>query len=366
MTSLASVLPHASATPLANSSSPLTPQHQAVTDGPYVFINPDNTHHASWICADQLIHTPVESLKVMQPPACQNLPEPSLNADLKLISADTYTGVNNIVALSDVHGQFDVMVQLLQAHGIIDEQRHWAFGDGHMVMTGDMFDRGPQVNEVLWLLYQLDSEATAAGGKLHLLMGNHEQMVLMGDLRYIHPRYQTTTQLMNTSYDALYDQDTEIGQWLRSKHTLVKINNALFMHGGISPEWLERQLSISQANRLYRRHIDDDKAQLKQDELLNFLFFSNGPTWYRGYFNQSLNEADIDKLLAYFDVDHIVVGHTSQTEVLGLYHNKIIAIDSSIKRGLSGELLLMTPEQLIRGHYNGDTQPLQAQPLAQK
>ena len=329
-------------------------QESSITDGPYVFLDDAQKDTAYWICHSELKQTPIAKAQLTRPASCGELPQPHLHTQAVTVEPDTFTHVSKIVALSDVHGQFDVMINLLKAHLIIDKDNHWAFGDGHMVMTGDMFDRGHQVNEVLWFLYSLDQEAQAAGGRLHLLMGNHEQMVFRGDLRYVNERYQVAADLLKRSYDALYNKDTEIGQWLRSKHTLVKINNILFMHGGISPEWVERKLNISDANQLFRQHLDDKKADLKQDDLLNFLFFTNGPTWYRGYFKDELKESDIDSILSYFKVDHIVVGHTSQEQVLGLYHNKIIAIDSSIKNGKSGELLLIDAGKLRRGLYQGE------------
>lgn len=329
-------------------------QENSVTDGPYVFLDDTQKDTAYWICQSELKQTPIAKAQLTRPASCGELPQPHLHTQTVTVEPDTFTHISKIVALSDVHGQFDVMINLLKAHQIIDKNNHWAFGDGHMVMTGDMFDRGHQVNEVLWFLYSLDQEAQAAGGRLHLLMGNHEQMVFRGDLRYVNERYQVSADLLKRSYDALYNKDTEIGQWLRSKHTLVKINNILFMHGGISPEWVERKLHISEANQLFRQHLDDKKAELKKDDLLNFLFFTNGPTWYRGYFKDELKESDIDSILNHFKVDHIVVGHTSQEQVLGLYHNKIIAIDSSIKNGKSGELLLIDAGKLRRGLYQGE------------
>ena len=135
-----------------------------------------------------------------------------------------------------------------------------------MVMTGDMFDRGHQINEVLWFMYKLDKQASEAGGKLHLLMGNHEQMVMRGDLRYVNERYQVAEKLLNRPYDELYDNSSEIGQWLRSKNTVVKINDSLFLHGGISSEWIERELTLDKANTLYRANIDKSKEELKQDK----------------------------------------------------------------------------------------------------
>ncbi|MCL1140147.1 metallophosphoesterase [Shewanella pneumatophori] len=331
-------------------------------DGPYVFNDSSakkaTKHSAYWVCNAELKHNYASDKQLTRPDNCGQLPQPLLSDTVKQIMPDSYDGIKKIVTLSDVHGQYDVLITLLKNQNIIDANNNWAFGDGHMVITGDMFDRGDKINEVLWFVYQLDRQAKAAGGMLHLLMGNHEQMVLGGDLRYVHQRYDLASKLLNKSNDALYGEDTEIGQWLRSKHTLVKINDVLYMHGGISSEWLTRELTISQANQIFRDNIGRSKKELKQDELLNFLFYGNGPTWYRGYFKDSFREAELDKILAYFNVRHITVGHTSQTQVLGLFNNKLIAVDSSIKRGVQGELLLIENGELIRGLYNGARQPL--------
>ncbi len=331
--------------------------NSGISDGPYLFLQPQ-AEIADWICEGEHKQTRVNQGNLSRPEHCGQLPEPNLNPQAKEVLADSYQGVDKIVALSDVHGQYEVLLQLLRRHKIIDQNDNWAFGEGHMVMTGDMFDRGPQVNEVLWFMYKLDKQAKAAGGQLHLLMGNHEQMVMRGDLRYVNDKYQTASKLLDRPYDALYGQDSELGQWLRSKHTLVKINDTLFLHGGISQEWVDRGLTLARANSLYRENIDKSKAELKQDELLNFLFFGNGPTWYRGYFKPDFDTQELANILDYFKVKRIVVGHTSQTRVLGLFDNRVIAIDSSIKKGLSGELLLIEKDQLIRGQYDGSQTPL--------
>ncbi|NRB23237.1 MAG: metallophosphoesterase [Shewanella sp.] len=332
---------------------------ELIYDGPYLFeqAKTQQSQQAYWICASELQATPVIDNELKRPNACADLPEPRLNPKAREITANTFTDVSKIVALSDVHGQYHVLITLLKNHKIIDEHNNWAYGNGHMVMTGDMFDRGHQVNEVLWFMYKLDKQASDAGGKLHLLMGNHEQMVMRGDLRYVNERYQTAEKLLERSYDELYDSSSEIGQWLRSKHTIVKVNHTLFLHGGISGEWVDRELTLDKANQIYRANIDKSKPELKRDDRLNFLFLGNGPTWFRGYFEDDYQESEIDRVLAYFDVKHIVVGHTSQTRVLGLFSNKVLAVDSSIKNGQSGELLFITPnagqDTLTRGLYDG-------------
>ncbi|MCL1048801.1 shewanella-like protein phosphatase [Shewanella abyssi] len=327
-------------------------------DGPYVITPKHEQTIAYWVCDNKLKTTAVVSQQVSRPAHCGDLPEVMLSNDLKQVMPDTYSAIKKVVALSDVHGQYDVLITLLKNQNIIDSDGNWAFGEGHMVMTGDIFDRGHQVNEVLWFMYQLDQQAREAGGMVHLLMGNHEQMVLNGDLRYVHQRYDIAATLIDRPYDKLYGADTEIGQWLRSKNTIIKINDVLYMHGGISSEWITRELTLAKANSLYRQHIGTAKKTLKADDLLNFLFFGNGPTWYRGYFSEAFTETELDTILNYFAVKRIVVGHTSQERVLGLFHNKVIAVDSSIKNGQSGELLLIKDNDLTRGLYNGSRQTL--------
>jgi len=326
---------------------------ELVNDGPYVLEDKLGAKQAYWICENTVHQTNVIKSQLSRPRFCDFLPQPKLKQSPYIIEKDIYENVDKVVALSDIHGQYDVLVELLANHHIINEKGDWSFADGHMVITGDMFDRGEQINEVLWFLYKLDFQAQQAGGRLHLLMGNHEQMVFMGDLRYVHEKYKVTEKLLGRSYDQLYDKHSEIGRWLRSKHTLVKINDALFLHGGISPQWIDRKLTIVQANQLFRDHIDDEKIKIKNDDTLNFLFYSEGPTWFRGYFSDEFPEKDVDKLLSYFNINHIVVGHTSQEHVMGIFNNKIIAIDSSIKLGKSGELLLLEQGKLTRGLFDG-------------
>src|SRR6185436_12651444 len=88
--------------------------------------------------------------------------------------------VNNLVVLSDIEGNFSAFRKLLMATKVIDEDFNWKFGDGHLVLIGDFFDRGQQVTEVLWLIYYLEEKAQDAGGYIHFILGNHEIMNLSG------------------------------------------------------------------------------------------------------------------------------------------------------------------------------------------
>ena len=79
------------------------------------------------------------------------------------------------------------MVETLQSAAIIDDSLSWLGGSAHLVIVGDIMDRGPDSREALELLIRLEIEAASAGGKVHALIGNHEAMNLIGDLRYVSP-----------------------------------------------------------------------------------------------------------------------------------------------------------------------------------
>ena len=90
-----------------------------------------------------------------------------------------------VVAIGDVHGDFDDFVAILQHTGLIDKQNHWTGGKTTFVQVGDLLDRGPKPREVMDLMMALEKEAAQAGGRVVSLLGNHEMMNIMGDLRYV-------------------------------------------------------------------------------------------------------------------------------------------------------------------------------------
>ena len=120
------------------------------------------------------------------------------------------------------------------------------------MITGDIFDRGPDVLPALWLLHRLEKEAKEAGGGVHLLLGNHEVMVLNGDLRYLHPKYHKVSEVFEKNYEDLFSDQSVLGQWLRSRPVLIKINDAIFAHGGFHPHLAEQNLTLQHINQTFK------------------------------------------------------------------------------------------------------------------
>lgn len=333
----------------------------ALDDGPYLTYEPGRVS-ARWVCGGKLVERslPARRWPVEVKPECGYPRAIEVSAPAKPDAYAPVRNVSRIVALSDVHGQYEIMVRLLRANGVIGERLEWRYGKGHLVIVGDVFDRGPQVNQALWLIYELERQARAAGGDVHLLLGNHEIMVLANDLRYVNDGYKTNATLLGKSYPELYGPDTVLGRWLRSKPVMARIDDLLFVHGGIAEEYLALGLERSDANARYRASLGTPKAVWSQDPVLNGLY--NGktsPIWYRGYFKDpQLDQARVDGILSRSGVKRIVVGHTSMKTV-GLYFGgAVISVDSSIKNGESGELLFVEDGRLSRGTMDGTRLPL--------
>jgi hypothetical protein len=335
-----------------------------VNDGPYIFVNNEKNLESHWLCQGEVVSQTVSIItfpKVMN--AC-NMPvtvHALSSIENKILE---FSGDFPVAALSDFHGKYDLMIELLTNNKIIDENKNWAFGKGHFVITGDIFDRGDKVTEILWFLYDLEQQAQKAGGDIHLTLGNHEVMVLNGDLRYLHPKYIETAKKLGKPFEKLFTKDSIIGNWLRSKPVLVKVNNMLFAHGGFHPSLAAEQRSIIEINTAFKDSLVKSELDNPREGWAKFLHKSNGPIWYRGYFatergkDDGATSTEIDLLLKHFDVKHLIVGHTSQKQIETRYQGRVIAIDSSIKRGSYGEILFIEKGKKWRGSLSGKVLPL--------
>ncbi|MCZ4696380.1 hypothetical protein DWB61_17110 [Ancylomarina euxinus] len=236
-----------------------------------------------------------------------------------------------IFVLGDIHGQFDRMINNLQSHGIIDKQLKWNWGKGHLVFVGDIFDRGNKVTETLWFIYHLEQEAEKAGGQVHITFGNHELMVLNKDNRYIAQEYKNLCNNLGLDYDDLFHPNSVLGEWLRSKNSMTKINDVLFVHGGISKKQVEYGLSSEQVNELMRQYLVAGSNAENEEDYTQILK-SFGPFWYRGYFMESskykkITEQELDGILEKLTVSRIVVGHTENEILSSSFNGKIIDVN---------------------------------------
>jgi hypothetical protein len=240
--------------------------------------------------------------------------------------AGSYPAASKMVFVSDIEGNFTALYTILLAEGVIDKNCNWAYGTGHLVMLGDLFDRGADVLPLLWLLYKLEQEAVAADGRVHILLGNHEVMIFDGDVRYVNPKYLQQSLETGLTYSSLFTVSTVLGQWMRSKPAIVKVGDLLLCHAGLSKPVLDLDLDINEMNRVIRLAIEGDSITI-DDSRTELIFGRNGIFWYREWVDAPPVESLLDEVLDHFGARRMIIGHTITPHVESIYGGKLITID---------------------------------------
>jgi len=304
-------------------------------DGPYVFYagsktgvitfdrmqNPDTTYFDT------------EKLKaVTLVSEFDSIPCPALVFKIRteLSSTDAeYPMPSKLIAVSDIEGNFEKFYKLLKANKVIDNNYNWIFGNGHLVIVGDLVDRGDYVTQCQWLVYKLEEAALKAGGKVQYLLGNHDRMILSGDDRYISDKYQLIYKKLNAKASNLYSAATELGKWMRNKNAVAKIGSTIFVHGGLSYELLEKDLTIDVINSIVKQEVDKEEPQ---SEDAKFLLSKYGILWYRGLITdygeyKKITEDKLDEVLKKYSAEKLVAGHCVVDSVSADYSGKVIRLD---------------------------------------
>jgi len=201
-----------------------------------------------------------------------------------------------VVAFADVHGAFEDWTAMLRELDVIDQNLDWSGGHTQLVSLGDLIDRGAGSRAVVELLMKLDGQAAEAGGAVHLVLGNHEVMVMTGDLRYVSPAEYAAfaADESQADRDALYAQyrrfnaggeeadvrpkfdmqyphgfvalkkayapEGALGKWLSRQPFVVRVNEKVYLHGGIASSVSEQ--SIASLNRQMQGELEDYLASI--------------------------------------------------------------------------------------------------------
>lgn len=353
-------------------------QAGTLQDGPYVIRSGDGSWQARWIddagdgprIRDRTVA--IGDAVTLAPVGAFPAFEVKLRGPAQPASDDIHIAARTpIFVMADTHGEFEIAVQLLQRHGVLDDRLRWSFGKGHLAVLGDVFDRGPNQTELLWLFYKLEAEAARAGGGVHLAIGNHESMVLTGDERYLNPKYRRNASLLGVDrYSALWSEETLLGQWLRSKAAVFRLGEYLCLHGGISRELVDRGLTLPAVNRTVRSALLEPRASA--DIHAEFVMGREGPLWYRGYFQDAARRGgfkaaepdDIELILRRFGVQAILVGHTTVPTITSLYGGRVVAVqvyphrDEQTQAPVMEGLLIRQDGKRVRAHVDGASEML--------
>lgn len=353
---------------------------------------------------------------------------------------------SRVVAFGDVHGAYDDWVAMLRELGVVDGDLNWSGGDTHLISLGDLIDRGPGSRAVVQLMMKLDRQAEKAGGAVHMVLGNHEIMVMTGALNYVsreefaafagdeskedREALYAEYRRFNPGGDEVaarsrfadqypsgflalrkaYSREGELGRWLLEQPFILKVNDKIYMHGGISGplagetiadlnEQLKSELAAYLADMDALRdagvmpwHVSFDdhlgflnaraeefaaaNPQVQADwfeplknvfEAQKALLFNQreNPFWYRGtaYCHPYSESFNTERFLKRAGAKQLVVGHTPvRGKVYQRMEGLVLRLDSgmlkSVYNGLATALVSQGGRDYI--HYLGSSEQRQA------
>jgi len=205
----------------------------------------------------------------------------TLTVLLGLAASPAAYSAPRVVVVGEIQGAANSAATLLENVRLIDGDGHWSGGDAVLIQTGDLIDGGENARAAMDLFMRLQAEAPAAGGRVIVLMGNHEAMNILGELRDVN--YMTYAAFAGSDAEAqqkaLYDAtvawrsdraaatgsqfsadddfsadwfalhppgwveyveamrpEGTYGKWLRTLPVAFEVDGMLFIHAGISPE----------------------------------------------------------------------------------------------------------------------------------
>jgi len=301
-----------------------------------------------------------------------------------------WTNVDRIVVIGDLHGAYENFVKILKQTGLVDELLQWKGGKTHLVQMGDILDRGDRARDIFDLLIRLEESAKNAGGFVHILIGNHEEMNLADtafdideyitvqqfisfvsdkyikrrkrDFRRLesskpggsHPSELEFTQYLRRVIEKGKNHKTHVGRrsyyrnlnrtygpWILNHNVAVKINDIIFVHAGITEPYSE--MKLEDINKIYRMELDAIRSAVMTERMpripvYEMIFYNHpsGPLWCRDFVrnNPENYKDDVGRILNNLDANHMVVGHspisTFGEKGMKLYDGKIWAVDTGI------------------------------------
>ncbi len=317
-----------------------------------------------------------------------------------------WDNVERIVAIGDIHGAYDNLVRVLQNANLIDEKLRWVGGAAHLVQNGDMVDRGPYSRKAMDLLMKLEDKAVDAGGRVHVLIGNHEAMNVIGILdlvsaeeyeafvdrdsrkrrdrifdRYYEqlrrearsrgedsPKKRVTREEFDRDYPLgfvehrqAFSSDGKYGKWIQAHNTAVKINGIVFSHGDWSEEF--SKMDIAEVNLRIRQELRGESPIQE-----GIAFDTASPLQYRGLAQTELTTVAqesaqplVARILQNLGAKRMVVGHTVTVGVIeSRFDGKHISIDVGMLELYRGghRVALEIVNGEIRAIHDGGTIPI--------
>jgi hypothetical protein len=262
-----------------------------------------------------------------------------------------------LVAIGDLHADLDAARRAFRLAGATDDRDAWIGGALVVVQMGDLIGRGSDDRDVLDFVLDLQAGAKAAGGAVHVLLGNHEVFAARPDHRWVHPdafaAFRTMAGLNlrhpriailpagERARAAALMPGGPYAKQLAAFPAVLRVGDTVFAHGGVLPLWA--RYGIDRINREVRDWLtgrtDEPASTLGLDDGSG----DDGVMWSRHFAAAPEPQvcAVLEESLAILGARRMVVAHTVQPSITARCQEQVWAIDVGISRYYGGELQVL-------------------------
>lgn len=259
-----------------------------------------------------------------------------------------------VIAIGDIHADSEAFVDALVGNGILDREGNFIAQGKDIVFLGDFTDKGPNTLAVWDIMNYVKKEASKNNSRVHSLFGNHDTVVLMGELKRMYPE--------DLERFTKYDADPVVGvqralvsepykELMQGWRTMIKIDDTLYVHGGVDDWMLET--TPEEINNTVNKYVKDQQSYLEKKlrgepvkapevpkVLEPWIFdsedpFPDNPFWSRELSHGNIESEKLDEILKELEVKRVVVGHTptKSKAIEVMYDNRLYRVDTNISRG---------------------------------
>jgi hypothetical protein len=262
-----------------------------------------------------------------------------------------------LVAIGDLHADLDQARRAFQLAGAIDQRDAWTGGPLVIVQMGDIIGRGPEDLEVLDFVLDLQARAAAAGGAVHVLLGNHEVFAARPDHRWVDPRAfaafaglpglnlrHPAVRMLPAIEQARFAAMMPGGPYARrlaAFPAVLRIGDTVFAHGGVLPMWA--RYGIDRINADVRAWLAGQAGEPMATQGLDDGSDDDGVMWSRhlSAAPEELACALADESLRLLKAQRMIVAHTVQKQIVSRCDRRVWAIDVGISRYYGGDLQVL-------------------------
>ena len=259
-----------------------------------------------------------------------------------------------VVAMGDLHADIGVTRRAFQLAGATNRNDEWIGKSLTVVQLGDILGRSDDERQVLDFIFEIRKKAEAGGGRVHVLIGNHEVFGGRVDnqavgrnpfpgfegipgLNLNDPRLRILPPNERARGAALM-AGGPYARRLAEFPAVLRIGRTIFVHGGVVPRWA--RYGIDRINDEIRQWL---MGRTEEPDSAKGVDDGDRVMWTR-QFSSNVDDrdcAELDESLKLLGASRMIVAHTVHANITPRCDGKVWAVDVGMSRAYGGNIELL-------------------------